>query len=241
MDALLRQLHQIGVHSIKSNTAVMLEFMETKVQHAEEIDRLIDSLLNTINEGTQKTVTFQCPAHLLQKMDTVQTRMIVEGQRVNYTRSLKETIDNPAASFDIWPVSEKKSISFLSETMGRSEQEAMAFLQSMKEELPSQADYMFTVYYVEDKPAGVVLPHLEPDTDREGRMFWIGMHPDFIGKGLGKNLHLIGLHRLQKEWKAKTYLGSTEINNVPMRNIMVSNGCVERNTVTSLKYANKNT
>ena len=129
------------------------------------------------------------------------------------------------------------SISFLAETMGKIVQEAQAFLITMKEELPAQADNMFTVYVVNGEPAGVVLPHIEPDTDREGRMFWVGMHPRYRGKGLGKSLHLTGLYRLQNEYNAKTYLGSTQIDNVPMRKIMAGNGCIEQHTLISLNYA----
>ena len=86
----------------------------------------------------------------------------------------------------------------------------------------------------------MVFPHLEPDKDNEGRIFWIGIQPKFRGKGLGKNLHQIGLYRLQNDFKAKSYLGATQINNNSMRKIMKYNGCVEnKNTVISLEYYNK--
>jgi RimJ/RimL family protein N-acetyltransferase len=84
----------------------------------------------------------------------------------------------------------------------------------------------------------VVFPHLEPDKDREGRIFWIGIHPKFRGKGLGKYLHLIGLYRLRNDFNAKSYLGATEINNNPMKKIMKYNGCVEnKHPVISLERA----
>ncbi len=239
MDTALRQLQNIGVHSIKNRNAILLEIIDTELQHAKEIDRLIFSLLGNVKERSQKTVILQCPRQLLDKMEMVKNMMVVEGERVLYTRSLIEQIEFPPASFDLWPINEDRSISFLSEVKGTSYQNAKAFLQGMKEELPAQAENMFTVYQVDGHPAGLVLPHIEPDTDREGRIFWIGMHPDFLGKGLGQTLHQIGLFRLQKEWKAKTYAGSTEINNGPMRKIMVSNGCAEKHTVLSLKYVSK--
>ena len=44
----------------------------------------------------------------------------------------------------------------------------------------------------------------------------------------GKQLHLIGLFRLQIEFKAKSYLGATQIENIPMRKIMEANGCSEQ-------------
>lgn len=239
MDTILRQLQNIGVHSLKNHNTILLEIMESELQHAQEMDRLIFSLLHNVKEQTEKAVILQCPRQLLVKMDKARNMMVVEGERVHYTKSLIEQIEFPPASFDLWPITEDRSISFLSEVKGTSYQNANAFLQGMKEELPAQAENMFTVYLVDGQPAGLVLPHIEPDTDREGRMFWIGIHRDFLGKGLGKSLHQIGLYRLQKEWKAKTYTGSTEISNSPMRKIMVSNGCAEKHTVLSLKYMSK--
>lgn len=239
MDTALRQLQNIGVHSIKNRNAILLEIIDTELQHAKEIDRLIFSLLRNVKKWTQKTVILQCPRQLLDKMEMVKNMMVVEGERIHYTKSLEGLIEFPPASFELWRIAENRSISFLSKVKGTSYQNAKAFLQGMKEELPAQAENMFTVYQVDGHPAGLVLPHIEPNTDREGRMFWIGMHPDFLGKGLGQTLHQIGLFRLQKEWKAKMYAGSTEINNSPMRKIMVSNGCAEKHTVLSLKYVSK--
>lgn len=101
-----------------------------------------------------------------------------------------------------------------------------------------QAEKMYTVYIVNNEPVGVVFPHIEPNTDKEGRIFWIGIHPNFQGTGLGKNLHLIGLQRLKNDFHANSYLGMTQVDNTPMRNIMVSNGCIQnKNTVISLQYS----
>lgn len=49
---------------------------------------------------------------------------------------------------------------------------------------------------------------------------------------------ILGLHRWKNEFKATSYLGMTQIDNIPMRNIMVSNGCMQnKNTVISLQYS----
>ncbi|WP_234007723.1 GNAT family N-acetyltransferase [Lysinibacillus sp. FJAT-14745] len=139
--------------------------------------------------------------------------------------------------FEIWSFSENNSILFLSEVMGTSFIAAEKFLTGMSTELPSQVKEMFTVYKINNEPVGVVFPHIEPNTDNEGRIFWIGMHPNFLGTGLGKNLHSLGLYRLKNEFKAMSYLGMTQVDNIPMRNIMASNGCIQnKNTVISLQY-----
>ena len=115
--------------------------------------------------------------------------------------------------------------------------DAEKFLTEMRTELPSQVNNMYTVYIVNGEPVGVVFPHIEPNTNNEGRMFWIGIHPNFMGTGLGKDLHLIGLYRLKNEFKAMSYLGMTRVDNIPMRNIMLSNGCIQSNFVISLQYS----
>lgn len=136
--------------------------------------------------------------------------------------------------YEVWSFSENNSISFLSEVMGTSF-DAEKFLTGMRTELPSQVKDIFTVYIINNEPVGVVFSHIE-NTDNEGRIFWIGIHPNFLGTGLGKNLHSIGLYRLKNVFKAISYLGMTQINNIPMRNIMVSNGYNQyKNTVISLQ------
>lgn len=240
MEALLKELHKAGIHSIKSNHSIILETMDTELQHALEIDALIITLINKVDEQTHNTVRLQCPLKLLHKMSSVREHMTIEGERVIYLRSLADAIAIPDLSFEVWPVTGRRSIAFLAETMQSSYQDANEFLAQMREELPAQADHMFTVYFVKDEPAGVVFPHIEPNTDREGRMFWIGMYPKFKGKGLGKNLHQIGLYRLQKEFAARIYIGSTTKDNFAMRSIMASNRCKEKMTVISLNYS-KNT
>ena len=165
--------------------------------------------------------------------------MKIKGERVIYTRSIRNPINMGVLDYEIWSITEKKSLSFLCEVMERKIDDIQKFLMSMKTELPLQVEKMFTVYIVKNEPVGVVFPHLEPDKDNEGRLFWIGIHPKFRGKGLGKNLHLIGLYRLQNDFNATSYLGVTQINNHPMRKIMIDNGCLEnKNSVISLGIVN---
>lgn len=70
------------------------------------------------------------------------------------------------------------------------------------------------------------LARLPDHIDMEGCIFGIGIHPNFLGTGLGRSLHSKGLYRLKNEFQAMSYLGMTQVDNIPIRNIMVSNGCI---------------
>ncbi|MHA6252243.1 GNAT family N-acetyltransferase [Oceanobacillus sp. CAU 1775] len=238
MIGILNQLKEVGVHSIISDEQILLEILEDNLNQAEQIDVLLNELLTKMESSNFKKVLLECTRTHLKRFNYTAEKMKIKGERVIYLRSLINPINIGNLDYELWSITEKKSVLFLSEVMGRNMDETEKFLMSMKTELPSQVEKMFTIYIVENEPVGVVFPHLEPDKDREGRIFWIGIHPKFRGKGLGKNLHFIGLHRLRNDFKAKSYLGATEINNNPMKKIMVHNGCVEnKHTVISLEKA----
>jgi len=238
VDKQLQHLQRVGVHYLKSDSVIILEILENKLHLASEIDVLINELLNKLQSSRLKKVRFECPKILLDSLNCIRDKMEVIGERVIYKRSLQTPLNVSTPDYEVWSLSENNSISFLSEVMATSFSDAEKFLTSMRTELPSQVKDMFTVYIVNNEPVGVVFPHIEPNTDNEGRIFWIGIHPNSLGTGLGKNLHSIGLYRLKNKFKAMSYLGMTQVDNVPMRNIMASNGCVQsKNTVISLQYS----
>lgn len=238
MITILNQLKEFGVHSIISDEQIILEILEDNISEANQIDGLINDLLNKMENRNLKKVLLECPRLHLQRLNCTKAKMKIKGERVIYRSSLRHPINIRKLDYEVWPINERKSVLFLSEVMDRNIDDTAKFLMSMKTELPSQVQRMFTVYVVENEPVGVVFPHLEPDRDKEGRIFWIGIHPKFQGRGLGKDLHLIGLYRLRNDFNAVSYLGATEINNNPMRKIMIDNGCIEsKNTVISLVYS----
>ncbi|UPO90155.1 GNAT family N-acetyltransferase [Niallia sp. Man26] len=238
MDKLLQQLQSVGVHYIKSDRLIILEILENNITQASEIDMLINKFLNQLKSSKLKKVKFECPKTLLDSLNITRTKMKIVGERVIYTRSFTTPLDNLVPKFEVWSITEHNSISFLSEVMGKNFIDAEEFLVGMRTELSTQAEKMYTVYIVNNEPVGVVFSHIEPNTDKEGRIFWIGIHPNFIGTGMGKNLHSIGLYRLKNDFKAKYYLGMTQVDNIPMRNIMISNACVQnKNKVISLQYS----
>ncbi|WP_370223182.1 GNAT family N-acetyltransferase [Cytobacillus sp.] len=237
MDKLLKDLKAAGVHSIKGDSEIILEIFQDERISPNKADYLINRLL-TMDESRIEKVKLQCPQAILDELMVSRGKMKVIGERVIFKKQFAESKIEQAPPYEVWPLLNNSSIIFLSEVMNFTYEQTEKFLKSMKAELPEQADNMFTVYTVHSEPAGAVFPHLEPDRDREGRMFWIGIHPDFKGKGYGKNLHLIGLHRLQYEYKAEKYLGATSADNAAMRKIMEANGCTqESNSVFTLVYS----
>lgn len=236
INEILEQLKAVGVHHLTSDAAVMLEMLHD-TQDAAKIDTLINELLSSMTRNKLQSIWLECPHTLLHELPIVKQKMSVVGERVMYTRELREQLVITVPTYEIWPITEPKATAFLAEVMNKSRHDAVKFLDTMKIELPSQVDTMYTVYMLNNEPVGVVFPHIEPDTAQEGRLFWIGIHPLYKGKGLGRGLHTIGLYRLQHDFQAKSYLGATQIENAPMRKIMGDNGCVQQATVVSLKYS----
>lgn len=233
MEEILEKLKILGVHHIQNDCEILLEILEEQLSNTYEVDELILHLTNT----KQKKIMLECPKTLLGKLKFTKEKMKVVGERVIFTKEFTEPVSSLLPEYEVWSIYNPDSISFLSEVMGRSFDETESFLMKMEAELPSQVKDMYTVMIVKNEPVGVVFPHIEPDTDQEGRIFWIGTHPRHLRKGLGQRLHLIGLYRLQNEFKAKSYLGATSVDNHPMRNIMIANGCVQnRNSFLSLEF-----
>lgn len=75
------------------------------------------------------------------------------------------------------------------------------------------------------RPIGVVIPHIEPETLKEGRLFYFGLIPEERGKGKSIPLHQQALNVLRNVFKAEYYIGSTSRNNVPMVKTFEHNGC----------------
>ncbi|MGM0827418.1 MAG: hypothetical protein ACQEU4_04245 [Bacillota bacterium] len=79
--------------------------------------------------------------------------------------------------------------------------------------------------YEGDQPIGVIMPHIEPGTVDEGRLFYFGLIPDERSKGKSKILHKLALNLLEKEFHAKNYIGGTSKHNAPMIRTFIANGC----------------
>ncbi|OUB86489.1 GNAT family N-acetyltransferase [Bacillus thuringiensis serovar sinensis] len=80
------------------------------------------------------------------------------------------------------------------------------------------------VFYNENDPIGLSIPHIESGTENEGRLFYFGVMPHYRGKGISSQLHLQSLHML-KEMGATYYIGSTHTSNEKMQKIFWRNNC----------------
>ncbi|MBM7632346.1 GNAT family N-acetyltransferase [Geomicrobium sediminis] len=236
MNSLIQELKEHDIHVLKNDEQIMLEVFHGAPKEISKVDHLIIELFSTAHTYGYKRVTLECTNQLFNQLNKTREKMRIIGERVLYTSQLINEITIDKAHYEVWLPFEDRSIRLLATIMDVDKGESKKFLQSMKVELPSQYHEMFTVYIVDGIPVGIVLPHIEPNTDQEGRMFWIGVHPNYKGIGYGALLHKLGLYRLQIDFHAKTYVGITTIKNKPMKNVMLSNGCNQLNTLVLLEY-----
>ncbi len=96
--------------------------------------------------------------------------------------------------------------------------------EAMKQEIGEQYKSSCYSVYWNKNLLGVVIPIIEPDTEEEGRLFYMGVLPQQRGKGFGKQLHQLGLFLLQEKG-ATYYIGSTGVENKPMQQIFQYNDC----------------
>lgn len=80
------------------------------------------------------------------------------------------------------------------------------------------------VAFLNDQPIGVLLPQRFPDSPREGTLMSIGVTREYRGRKFGRMLHAKGLEILSRQG-ATTYIGSTDMRNLPMIRIFEINGC----------------
>jgi hypothetical protein len=108
-------------------------------------------------------------------------------------------------------------------------------LRSVKLELgPCWRKSCYAVY--ENRhPIGIAIPHIEPGTSEEGRLFYFGLIPEERGKGKSAEIHrdsLILLNRLG----ALFYIGSTNQANHGMQKVFLKNGCRITSRIESYYY-----
>ncbi len=206
-----------------------------KLKEEEVIESLLDRLDSALNsnEVNQVSVTlerfFTKGSQLLEKKyyflqsTTIEyyKKIQLEKMVANYNRSITyEQADESRidAFLSMWELCSKGSLNSPSKNSIHVQYEAM------KQEIGKQyKTSCFSVYW-DDKPLGMMIPIIEPGTNEEGRLFYMGILPECRGKGLGTPLHQLGL-ALLREKGATYYIGSTGIENKPMQQIFRNNNC----------------
>jgi len=80
------------------------------------------------------------------------------------------------------------------------------------------------VVFLGEQAVGVLLPQVFFDKPSEGTLSYLGVMPDFRGKGYGALLHQWGLHLLAQQGVTR-YIGSTGHKNIAMQRVFERNGC----------------
>ncbi|MCA0971208.1 GNAT family N-acetyltransferase [Halobacillus litoralis] len=98
-------------------------------------------------------------------------------------------------------------------------------MRSVEKELgPTYVDTC-NIAYEGDKAIGVVLPHIEPGTEDEGRFFFFGLLPDERGRKKAAPLYWQGLKALKEDFGATYSIGATSVNNKAMQQVFATCGC----------------
>ncbi|CEG25584.1 GNAT family N-acetyltransferase [Bacillus sp. B-jedd] len=100
-------------------------------------------------------------------------------------------------------------------------------LESVRAELGEGWRNTCRVFFEGGTAVGVAIPHMEPGSPGEGRLFYFGILPGARGRGLGSLLHKQALSML-KELGAEYYVGSTHMGNAAMQRVFERNGCQVR-------------
>jgi RimJ/RimL family protein N-acetyltransferase len=97
-------------------------------------------------------------------------------------------------------------------------------LLSVESELGEKWRNSCRVFYIERTPIGITIPHIEPGTIDEGRIFYFGLFPEARGRNFASDLHYQSLQFL-KEMGARYYIGATHLANTKMQKVFLRNNC----------------
>lgn len=100
-------------------------------------------------------------------------------------------------------------------------------MESFELELGTDWRFHCIIFQKEGETVGISIPHIEPGTKEEGRLFYFGILPKWRGKGVGTVCHQHSLETL-KSLGATYYVGSTDAANAGMIRIFENNGCTLR-------------
>lgn len=232
------------VKVVKGENFVTIEDTKNLTEH--EFISLVTDLMNQSAIKNTKNVNILVESKFSEKVDLVlgQNGFNLHDENVTVRKeldslysdehlySVRTLNDLPESDFkDIWQKSMEGSLNAPS-SLNIEEQ-----MRNVKVELGPGFQDSCIVAYEDGNPIGIIMPHIEPGTKEEGRLFYFGLLPEQRGKGKSKSLHQQTLAILKNQFDASYYIGNTSCNNAPMLKTFKSNGCMvlERNKVYKRK------
>ncbi len=228
------------VKLIEGNDYITIE--QTHNLNTSEMLFLIKNLKDDLIFQNKKTITLLVD-HLFPY--SVDETLVQKGFKLHDTfilvkHNLVELDQNPAI-FTFLSINDVSSNIFLdkwSKVMQGSLNASSTFtieehFQSVQSELGTMYKDSYILAYEGDQCVGGVMPHIEPGTEAEGRLFYFGLLPEVRSKGKARLLHLQALHYLKDHFHADYYIGGTSTANVPMQKVFKHNKCeiVEKHRV----------
>ncbi|WP_409253275.1 GNAT family N-acetyltransferase [Bacillus sp. SCS-153A] len=180
-----------------------------------------------------KKVTLVVPAGSIDFSNSVVLQDLelrkIKTREVYYRNIMNVTEDSHSSLEFIAEPTLQESLRCLSLILGNSD-EASGLLDALYAEVKPDN---FRIYIVRKtgEDAGFFIPHIEPYTESEGRIFYFGITPEYRGLGLGSIIHKFALTSLRQELKADSYIGSTDSDNLPMKRVFEKNGCRKVETI----------
>jgi GNAT superfamily N-acetyltransferase len=98
------------------------------------------------------------------------------------------------------------------------------FINMMEQEIGGQWKEHCLTASVDDKPIGIVIPHIERGTLEEGKLMHFAVAPNMRNKGYETAL-FTGAMFVLKEIGASYYIGETNVQNEWMKDVFEKNGC----------------
>ncbi|WP_113930379.1 GNAT family protein [Bacillus sp. P14.5] len=193
-----------------------------------ELERLKEYLVKVPEE---KKVTVAVPSgfHYLKEFNKLGLNKVKD--RVVYSKDLKNISrgwTDPYLTF-LEEQDDESVVRCLSAIVG-CRKEAVSMIESLFAEV-AQSRFRIYLVKIRGRDAAVFIPHIEPQTEDEGRLFFFGITPEFQGGGHAAAIHRFALTSLKQDLKARIYVGVTDSGNLPMKKVFIRNGCSQMGTI----------
>ncbi|MGD6965479.1 hypothetical protein ACQCVP_03480 [Rossellomorea vietnamensis] len=194
--------------------------------------KLEEALLKLPQENT---VTVAVPAGFRYSKELNRLGFSKVKEREVYSRGLEDFV----------PESLDPSLTFLEEPDNESIINCLTTILDCRQEAKNMIDLLFAevardkfrinLVKIRGRDAAVYIPHIEPHTEDEGRVFFFGIKPEFRGYGYGAKIHRSALCSLKKMLNARVYVGVTDSGNLKMKKVFERNGCTKTGSIAIYK------